>query len=316
LYAPNDDAYSDTFSPSCCGNCNVRRLMIEYEPLHQFVELTRTMHFGRAARACHVSPSTLSRQVQRLETQLGEQLFEREHHKVTLTPAGEQFRRHALAVLDEWHRFERERAELSGELNGTLHVYCTVTAAQSIVPDLFGRLRRSHPGVRIELQTGYSSDAIDQLRGGEVDATIAALPERLPVGVATRELTTTPVVFVAPNIDGPVRDRITRRRIDWTSVPLVLPTHGLAREYADDWLEQRALTPNLYAEIEGHEAILALVALGCGVGVVPKLVLEKSSLRRRITEIPVKPALPPFHIALCVRERSLVNPLVRALWEA
>ena len=55
----------------------------------------------------------------------------------------------------------------------------------------------------------------------------------------------------------------------------MLPAHGLARAYADDWLDRRAITPNLYAEIEGHEAILALVALGCGVGVVPQLVLEK-----------------------------------------
>jgi LysR family positive regulator for ilvC len=99
-------------------------------------------------------------------------------------------------------------------------------------------------------------------------------------------------------------------------VPLVLPAHGLAREYVDDWLERRSVIPNLYAEIEGHEAILALVALGCGVGVVPKLVLENSALRDRITELTVKPALPPFHIALCVRERALANPNIRALWDA
>ena len=290
--------------------------VVDYEPLHQFVELTRTLHFGRAAQACHVSPSALSRSIQRLEAQLGEQLFEREHHKVTVTPAGAQFRRHALAVLDEWHRYDEERAEHRGELNGTLHVYCTVTAAQSIVPDLFGRLRRAHPGIRVELQTGYSSSAIDQLRGGEIDVSIAALPERLPVGIASRELTKTPVVFVAPNIDSPARDIVRRRQIDWTSLPLVLPAHGLARDYADDWLHRRGIRSNIYAEIEGHEAILALVALGCGVGVVPKLVLEKSALRGRISELIVRPPLPPFRIALCVRERSLANPLISALWSA
>jgi hypothetical protein len=45
-------------------------------------------------------------------------------------------------------------------------------------------------------------------------------------------------------------------------------------------------------------------------------VLEKSALRDRITELAVKPPLRPFHIALCVRERSLANPLILALWEA
>ena len=79
---------------------------------------------------------------------------------------------------------------------------------------------------------------------------------------------------------------------------------------------KRNITPTVYAQIEGHEAILSLVALGCGVGVVPKLVLEKSALRDRITELPVRPTLRSFRIGLCVRRQSLNNPLVAAVWNA
>lgn len=290
--------------------------MIEYESLRQFVELARCLHFGKAARACHLSPSALSRAIQRLETQLGEPLFDREHHRVTLTPAGTAFRRHAIAVLEEWDRFDAERARAAGELRGTVHAYCTVTAAQSILPELLGRVRQSHPGIRIELATGYAADAMERLRGGEVDISVAALPERLPSGVVCRELTTTPVVFVGPTAEGPVRDALRRRSIAWSDLPLVLPAQGLAREYVDEWLDLRGVTPNVYAEIQGHEAILSLVALGCAVGVVPRLVLENSALRDRLREIAVRPALPPFRIALCVRERSLSNPLVAAVWRA
>jgi LysR family positive regulator for ilvC len=290
--------------------------MKEYEALRQFVELARTLHFGRAARACHVSASTLSRGMQRLEAQVGEPLFEREHHKVTLTPTGDAFRRHAVGVLEDWTRLREQLATTGGELTGTVHVYCTVTAAQSIVPDLLGRVRRAHPGIRIELATGYAADAMDQLRGGVIDVSVAALPDRVPPGIASRVLTTTPVVFVGPEIEGPVHDATSRRTVDWTTVPLVLPAHGLARDYVDEWLDRRALTPSVYAEIQGHEAILSLVALGCGVGVVPRLVLEKSALRDRIRELAVRPPLRRFRIALCVRERALANPLVAAVWEA
>jgi LysR family positive regulator for ilvC len=290
--------------------------MREYEPLQQFGELARTLHFGRAARACHVSPSTLSRSIQRLESQLGEPLFEREHHKVTLTPAGDAFRRYATNVLEEWQRYEQARAQSRGTLTGTVHMYCTVTAAQSIIPNLLGGVRRTHPGIHIELATGYAADAIEQLRDGNIDVSVAALPDRLPAGIISRALTTTPLVFVGPNAEGPVRDATSRRRIDWSTVPLVLPAHGLARDYVDQWLVRRFINPNVYAEIEGHEAILTLVALGCGIGVVPRLVLENSALQDRITELAVRPALQPFHIALCVRERSLTNPLVAAVWHA
>ena len=290
--------------------------MRDYEPLRQFAELARTLHFTKAARACHVSPSALSRAIQRLEIEVGEPLFERQHHAVSLTPAGEAFRHHASAVLDDWSRFIEARSHAAGALTGTVHVYCTVTAAQSLVPDVFARVRRAHPGIRIELMTGYATDAIEQLRGGTIDVSVAAMPDRLPAGILSRVLATTPVVFVGPKVGGPVRDAMQARTIDWPALPLVLPAHGLAREYVDQWLDRRAITPSIYAEIQGHEAILSLVALGCGVGVVPRLVAEKSALRDRIVELPVRPALRRFRIALCVRERSLSNPLVAAVWNA
>jgi LysR family positive regulator for ilvC len=284
--------------------------MKDYEALRQFVELSRTLHFGRAARACHVSPSGMSRAMQRLEAELGEPLFEREHHRVTLTEAGDVFRRHALTVLDDWDQFVAARAGHRGELTGTVHMYCTVTAAQSLVPELLRRVRSDHPSIRIALTTGYATDALEQLQSGDIDVSIAALPERLPSGVRSRTVATTPVVFVAP-ADWPRRDG------DWPSVePFVLPAHGLARAYVDAWFTKRDVTPHVYAEIEGHEAILSLVALGCGVGVVPRLVLEKSALRDRVREVVVRPALGRFRIGLCVRERSLTNPLVAAVWSA
>jgi LysR family transcriptional regulator, positive regulator for ilvC len=104
--------------------------------------------------------------------------------------------------------------------------------------------------------------------------------------VRDRQLGRTPTVFVAPRVEGPVRDAVTTRRIDWSRVPLVIPTHGVTRDYLNDWAARKAIVPTIYAEIEGHEAILALVALGCGVGVVPKLVLDNSALRDQVVVVP------------------------------
>lgn len=289
--------------------------MRAYEPLRQFLRLSQTLNFGRAAAASYVTPSALSRSIRKLETQLGETLFERDQHHVALTPAGEAFRRYALGVVEGWEEFQGARRGAQGALTGTLHVYCTVTAAQSIVPDLLEGFRERHPRVRLELVTGYAASALEQLRSGDVDVTVAALPDEVPAGVEASVIAVTPVVFVAPFAPGPVAALVDRRRIDWSAVPLVLPAHGLARVYVDEWLERRGVTPHVYGEIEGHEAILALVALGCGVGVVPRLVLEKAALLERVREVPVRPALRAFHIAACARRRAFANPLVRAFWE-
>jgi LysR family positive regulator for ilvC len=288
--------------------------MKEYEPLRLFVHLSGSLNFGRTARSCYLSPSTLSRAIRRLEADVGAPLLERDQHHVRLTPAGAAFQRHAIAVLGAWEELQRELRREAGMLSGALHVYCTVTAAQSIVPALLSRFRQLHPDVRLELETGYAADALDRLADGVVDVTVAALPARRPAGLAVREVATTPVVFVAPTAPGPVSEAVDRRRVAWGSVPLVLPTHGLARTHVDAWFRAKGLTATIATEVQGHEAILSLVALGCGVGVVPRLVLEKSALRGEIRELDVRPRLPQFRIGVCVRRRALREPLLAAFW--
>jgi hypothetical protein len=62
---------------------------------------------------------------------------------------------------------------------------------------------------------------------------------------------------------------------------LVLPAFGLARQAVDRWLKTRHVTPNVYSEVTGNEAILSLVSTGCGVGVVFWRFLRQDSTERR-----------------------------------
>jgi LysR family positive regulator for ilvC len=313
LYALGHASYSATFASRCCYGGNTVR---DYDELQLFATLAAKLHFGRTARACHVSPSALSRTIQRLEADLGVPLFVRDHHRVTLTLAGQALRAHADRVLSDWQAVQRQVQAATGEPAGTLRVYCTVTAAQSLLPDVFAAFRRSYPDIHLELDTGYAADALERVAGEDVDAAVAALPTRLPTALITQEIATTPVVFAAPTSAGPVRSAVERRKIDWSALPLVLPARGLARTYADRWLRAHRVTPNIYAEIQGHEAILSLVALGCGIGVVPQLVLDKSAVRDAVQQLDVRPPMEQFRIGVCVRRRSLTDPLINALWES
>jgi LysR family positive regulator for ilvC len=74
------------------------------------------------------------------------------------------------------------------------------------------------------------------------------------------------------------------------------------------------VSPNVYAQVSGNEAIVSMVALGCGVGVVPQLVLKSNPFGERVRVLEVLPELHPFRIGLCCRQAALANPLVAALW--
>jgi LysR family positive regulator for ilvC len=292
---------------------------MDYDGLRMFLELSRSLHFLRASRACHVSPSTLSRAVQRLEQETGSLLLERDRRSVRLTPEGGRFAEHARETLERWQRLQRDLRGARDKLSGTIAIFASVTACQSFLPELLGAFRGRHPDVRIQLETGYAADALEQLAEGRVDVSVAAIPPHLPRGLVSRVLLYTPLVFAAPRVACEVERLCHQRPLPWASLPVVLPASGQARDSADRWFRRRRLTPQVYGEVPGSEAILALVSLGCGVGIVPRLVLDESPLADKLSVLDADDggaALGEFRVGVCTQRKKLASPLVRALWES
>lgn len=289
---------------------------MDYDNLRVFVELSRTLHYGRASKQQHKSTSAVSRTILRIEEELGHALVERDSKRVRLTPHGEQFARFASDALA---RFEEMRAALQRDtemLRGTLSVFASVTACQSFLPALLARFREAHPNVQLKLETGYAVDALSMLASGAVDVCVAALPERLSKQLVARVVLVTPLVFVAPTANCEVSAYVDRRPVPWASLPLVLPSHGLVRDAVDQWLRARRVRANVYSEVAGNEAILALVSTGSGVGVVPKIVVDRSPLRADVRALEVEPRLGDLRVGVCTQASALHNPLIAAFWAA
>lgn len=282
------------------------------QELKLFRHLAGSLHFGRTSRACNLTPSALTRTIQRLEQELGQPLFIRDHRSVALTPAGEIFREYADEALQRWQELRNRLA--AGEIpGGQLSLYCSVTAVYGILPKLLGRFRTEYPRVHLNLQTGDAARALNKLRNDEAEVAIAALPANRPAGLEFLPLIETPLVFIGPaRFPGAVI--YGGKEIDWQRTPLIMAERGLSRERLDRWLAARRIEPNIYAQVAGNEAIIAMVSLGCGVGVVPRLVLEKSPLLEQIRILKVEPELKPFSVGVCTPSKNLANPIIRAFW--
>ena len=104
--------------------------------LRLFTSLCRNLHFGNAGLENHMSPSAVSRNIQRLEDAVGYKLFLRDNRSVSLTEQGEVFHRYAMDVLDRWDGLKQELGQSEGELRGRLTLFSSVTASQSILPNV------------------------------------------------------------------------------------------------------------------------------------------------------------------------------------
>lgn len=287
---------------------------MDIRELEIFLTLADLLHFGRASQACNLSPSALTRTIQRLEEELEQPLFLRDNRRVALSAAGERFRDYARRTLQEWRAFRGSLKE--GEtIVGTLSIYASVTAVYSLLPRLLEAYRRAYREVQLELSTGAAERAVAQVLSGEIDLAVAALPDRQQSQLEFLPITDTPLLFIAPQQGDAVPLPLPDGELDLARVPLVVPQKGLSRRRLDHWLKKRRITPDITSEVSGNEAIIAMVRLGCGVGIVPELVLARSPFREEVRILEAAPRLDPYVVGLCSTRRNLQRPVVRAFWQ-
>lgn len=289
---------------------------MDLRPLKYFLALADALHFGRASEACHVSPSTLSRAIQQLEESVGVRLFERDNRQVLLTRQGHEFQRWARDTLEQWAQLRQSMMSDARTLTGEISIYCSVTASYSFLYDLLSGFRQHYPSIELKLHTGDPARSMSRVLAGSEDMAITSRPRQLPDGLAFKSLTRSPLVFIAPHEqqDWIPTDPSIPHANQWRNVPMVLSESGLSRQVSDTWFRALGITPHIYAQVAGHEAIVSMVGLGFGIGVVPRIVLEASPLSERVRVLPVKPELPHYDVGLAVLKRRLKSPLIDALW--
>ena len=284
--------------------------------LRHFIFLSETLHFGQASARANVSTSAMSRHIRQLEDELKVALFDRDNRSVELTPAGHRFQRYARDAVQQWDQIRFELTDPTDELQGEISLYCSVTASHSILFDLLNRFRPAHPGVEMRLQTGDPEHAIERVRALEEELAIAARPDSLPAGVEFKPIRVSPLVFIEPvDATDPTLAQLPPYGPEgWADIPMILAAGGIARRRIDAWFRTLDVTPKIYAQVAGNEAIVSMVSLGLGIGVVPKIVLDNSPHAERVRVLEVDPELEPYDLGLFTLRRHLRNPLVAAFW--
>lgn len=288
---------------------------MDIKSLQIFLHLAQHLHFAQTAQQFFVSPPTLSRIIQRLEQTVGTPLFERDKRHVKLTKAGETFEQFAQLQLQQWQQLQHQLSTEQQQLTGQLTLYCSVTAAYSHLPSLLDRFRTQYPKVEIILTTGDAANAVASVQQQQQAIAIAAKPKNLPNNVMFHQLALIDMVLIAPkqhqfNID---LHQLSAQSLP--QLPLIIADHGVARARMVDWLKQHNVSlkqANIYAQVSGNEAIVSMVALGCGLALVPKVVLANSPVAERIQVLDLTQQVPPLILGVCYLQKPTLAPVVKA----
>lgn len=280
-----------------------------------FQHLASSLNFSHTSEQMHVSAPTLTRVIQRLEQELKTQLFYRDKRSVKLTDAGRRFQRFVYYWLEEWHQLQLDLQLSSVELTGEIRIFCTVTASYSHLPAILDRFRLLCPKADIKLSTGDAASAIEKVRQGEVDIALAAHPTLLPINMAFRSIAKLPVNLIAPTIPCRVNDLLNQKPIPWQDIPMILPEHGPARQRLDTWLNHLGIKAKVVAMVDGHEAMVSMVALGSAISLAAEPVIQHSPVRDRVKVIEIDYQFEQFDLGVCMLTKRLNEPLIQSFWQ-
>jgi DNA-binding transcriptional LysR family regulator len=244
------------------------------EQLQAFLAITETGSFQQAARACDCTQSTISRQIQSLEEDLGISLFHR-HHQAKLTIGGEQLLPHARKICAEWQLAHRSIESLLAGKQPDLCVAAIHSVCANVLPSILQQFCDRYPQVQLRVTALGSDRALKVLKDGLVDVAIV---------MDNRMFTTSPDLVVQNLYQEPIEVLMSAAHplAEYTQVPWVELVKYPQVVFKDGYGMQRLVQEQFSKQGSKLQAVLELNTLDAFRGVVRQgnliALLPKSAL--------------------------------------
>jgi DNA-binding transcriptional LysR family regulator len=274
------------------------------------VALAREKHFGRAAAACHVSPSTLSTAIRDLEEELGVALVERGQHFAGLTPEGSRVVDQAQRMLAAAESLKQELASRREGLSGCLRIGVIPTAL-GVVASLTAPFARRHPRVSIRVESASTGEILARLRTFDLEAGVVYMESCHAEGLSALPVWEENHVFLTP-ADRAVGERMTWRQA--AELPLCLLTPDMHnRQTIDGVFAELGYQPQVSLETNSILSLLAHVCAGPWSTILPRSVLELIGTPRGVRVLDLEEPAVGWRTGVVTLEREPRSPMVDAL---
>jgi len=221
----------------------------------------------KAAGRLHRVQSNVTTRIKQLEASIGVPLFVREKQRLHLSPQGQML----LAYADKLLRLadEAKGAVSTGTPRGTLRLGALESTSASRLPVVLSDFHARFPDVRVELRTGTNDALAAAVLNRQLDAAFIALPP------AQAELSSVPLFREHLVLITAGTHPTVRRSADIAGESVIAFPHGCAyRRIVERWLGPQTLASVRVMELSSYHAIVACVAAGTGVAIVPESVLD------------------------------------------
>lgn len=284
--------------------------------LRYAVAVAQEKHFRRAAEKSFVTQPALSLAIQKLEEELGVQLFERRTAEVALTPIGEAVIRQAQRVLEEAARIQEIAKQGQDPLVGVLRLGVIFTVGPYLLPWLIPSLRKLAPDMPLEIEENTTPHLDTLLHRGTLDAIIVALPYG-NAAIATRPLYDEPFAVMIPKDHAWARRSAIRPRDLAKERVLRLNSGHCFSNHLVEACPELSRQGDAVQQGNSLETIRSMVASGLGITVLPVTACADRFRSPLLRVVPFAEPPPMRRIALAWRKGfarlDAIETLARAI---
>jgi LysR family hydrogen peroxide-inducible transcriptional activator len=274
---------------------------MEIHQLRYFLAVVDEGSFSRAAAREHVAQPSLSQQIQKLEAEMGQPLFDRLPRSVVMTEAGKCLLEYARKILVDIADARRCVDELQRDVSGRLMVGAIPTIAPYVLPALVGKYQQRFPKVIFEIIEDTTESLIRRLEDGDLDIALLSTCAESPA-LERHSLGEEALLMLLPE-EHPLAKK---KKIKWADLKsqkflLLHEMHCLSAQVSR-FLAAHDLRPELTVRGAQLGTIARMVAAGMGVSLVPQMMIE--------AELVTGCVALPFTAPVPTRDLNLVrNPL-------
>jgi DNA-binding transcriptional LysR family regulator len=238
---------------------------VTFTQVRCFVAVAEELHFGRAAKRLQMTQPPLSRQIQKLEHQVGARLLERDNRNVSLTLAGRAFLEDAYRLLTTVDQAIEQARRVEAGSSGTLHLGFTAVSAIGLLGPLLEHLDREMPDVEVVLHERVTAGQVEGIHRGELDIGLGRAPFDTSL-LASRVVVREPLYAAVPSghrleeIDRPLRPK----DFDGQSV---ISYHPIEARYFHELTVRYLVNAQARVEQRVQQVLTALLLVSAGKGV-------------------------------------------------
>lgn len=270
--------------------------------LQVFHTVARQLSFTKAAEQLYMTQPAVTFQIKQLEEHFNARLFERNHGRIALTPAGRLVLDYAERILGLSEEMQTRVAELTGATSGPLLLGASTTIAEYILPRILGEFKVAHPQVHVHLTVGNSEMIEGRIADHALDLGLIESPSHA-AGLASEVCCEDELVLIcSPTHPFAKSAAVTPRQL--AGAPYVSRELGSGtREFIDQYLRQCEVAPedlDVVMELGSPEAIKGVIETGLGISIVSRATVARELKLGSLAAVPLEPRL--------IRAFSLVHP--------